>query len=86
MSVYVINNYNEDTFVEQERGLMGPDVNRNDVQWEISTVRLSAELICPPEITIGNFKQINIDNLCGCKSRAFNRPSYRFITYTKSNN
>jgi len=82
----VINNYNEDTFVEQERGLMRPDVNRNDVQWEISTVRLSAELICSPEITIGNFKQINIDNLCRCKSRAFNRPSYRFVTNTKSNN
>lgn len=85
----VINNYNEDTFIEntgENNGLTGRDVDRNDVQSEISAIRMSTELICLPEITIVNFHELLLIINANVKAeRAFNR-SYQLVTNTKSIN
>lgn len=57
----VINNYKTKTRSlnrGETNGLTGRDVDRSDMQREISIVRMSAKLICPPEITIGNFNKL----------------------------
>lgn len=85
----VINNYNEDTLIEntgENNGLTGSDVDRNDMQSEISAIRMSTKLICLLEITIVNFNELLLIIYANVKAeRAFNH-SYQLVTNTESIN